>query len=295
VDDRPLRPSSAWYWVAGILAVVGVVGAIVFSVVIVKDAVDSVDDWPRVSVPGSEEVVLDAGGHTLYLEYPGAGDYYTFVDPPDVEITDPDGDPVVVMPTTVRESYSWSGHSGVSFARFHADSDGLYEVEVRSEPRGTQEVAIGEGIDGRIALAVLGGMAIGGLSVLVALIIAIVTAVRRGKEKRRRNPPPAWNPPPPGAYGSPAGWGAPYPGTYPQPGWGAPPPPGAYPQPGWGAPPPPGAYPQPGWGAPPPPGAYPAPSAYPQGMASAPPPPGASSPAPPPAAPTPESPPPDAS
>jgi hypothetical protein len=275
-DLGPLRPSSFWYWLAGIIGIGGVIGGIVFSVLTITDTIDQVDDWPRVDVPGSAEFQLDDGEYTLFLEYPGANDNYFYENPPDVEITSPSNVSLPIVPRRYgTTTYSWSGHEGESFGRFQAPETGTYRIEVTSEPEPFQQVAVGHDITGRVVLRVFGGLAIAGIAVILSLILVIVTAVRRGREKRRRRPPMAWvsggpppggypssGYPPPGTYAPPPGaWPPPY-GTPPYPGTGSyPPPPGAYPPPPGGYPPPPGAYPAPPGGAPsPPPGAW-APSA----------------------------------
>lgn len=265
-DLGPLRPSSVWYWVAGAIALAGIVGGIVLAIVTVVDTIDEVDAWPRIDVPGTADVSLDRGDHTLFLEYPGAYEGYRAI-APDVEVTSPSG---VEIPVVRRPyggtTYSWSGHQGESFASFFVPEDGTYQIEVVSDSEPLQEVAIGQDITGQVVLRVLGGMGIAGLSVIAAGTIVVVTAMRRGKEKRRRRPAPKWNPGSPGVA-----WAPPPPGAWP-PVYAAPPPPGAWPPPTVGYPPPPGAWPPPVVGYPPPPGGSPYPP--PPGGSPYPPPPG---------------------
>jgi hypothetical protein len=238
VDDSPLRPSTAWYWVGVLLMVGGIVGGIVFGVTRVSDAFGKVDDFPRVAVPGRADIDLDAGGYTIFHEYPGASDAYGFSFTPTVAITGPDGSLVDLDSYAGSESYNLSGHEGRAVWTFDAPVDGSYRVEVRGEPEPFEEIAIGTSYVGQMLLGIFGGIALAGLGVLIGGVLMIVIGVKRGRARRARQPPPAF--PPPGAYPGavPAMAGAPT--------WAAPPPPGAWP--------PPQAPPPPSWGAPTPPG-----------------------------------------
>lgn len=237
-DDSPLRPSSAWYWVGVVIMVAGIVGGIVFGVTRVSDAVGKVDDFPRVAVPGSAEIDLDAGGYTVFHEYPGASQSYGFSFTPTVEITAPDGAPVDLDSYAGSETYNLSGHEGRAVWTFDAPVGGAYRVEVRGEPEPFEEIAIGTSYVGQMLLGIFGGIAFAGLGVLIGGVLMIVIGVKRGRARRARQPPPSF--PPPGVYpvGAPDMAGTPA--------WAAPPPPGAWP--------PPQAPPPPSWGAPPPPG-----------------------------------------
>jgi hypothetical protein len=265
ISDEPLKPSSAWYWVGAAIALAGVIGGIVFGVTRVTAAIDDVDDWPRVAVPGREDVALDEGEHTLFVEYPGAADYGTYYEPfgddPVVELVDASGDEVIgaVAPRFSSTTYTYSGHEGRSFGTLHVPADGTYTLVVRGEPEPGQTVAVGDDPVGPVLIGVFGGIGIAGLATLVGLVVVIVVAVRRGREKRRRRPVRPWGPPSGGWYPAPATY--PPPGAYPAPG-GYPPPPGSYP--------PPGTYPAPGM---PPPGTYPAPAPPPPPASTWPPPP----------------------
>ncbi len=68
-----LRPARYWYWVGGALIALGAAGAIAWLVVGLVGLARQVDDFQRVSVPGSDTVTFDdTGGFTLYDESPGA-------------------------------------------------------------------------------------------------------------------------------------------------------------------------------------------------------------------------------
>ena len=69
----PIRtqPPSGWYWVAGILAVLGLTAALVWGAVGTISALDEVDSFERTTVPGAVTVpVTDPGTMVVYYENP---------------------------------------------------------------------------------------------------------------------------------------------------------------------------------------------------------------------------------
>lgn len=155
-----------------------------------------------------------------------------------------------------------------------------YRVFCSTELSGSGEYAVADFDLSRIVVG-LGGIAAGGLLMVIGAILVIVGLVRRSKWKKAQNN--GYGPPPGVGYSPPGGYGAPPPGAPGSPSAPAGPP-------GFGAPPAPGAPPPPGFtqphGTPPGPSAPPPPSAPPH---SAPPPsphaPGSPPPSPPPAPP----------
>lgn len=219
VPSEQVRPSKWWFVAAGLIAVVGIVLAVVWFVVGMMRFFDTIDEFQRVEVPGTSDVVLDdPGGYSVYHEYRGAsGDdgFGRFAPEPSVTITDPSGDEVPLEPYTSEVSYDGSGHEGVALSTFDAEEAGTYTVEAEGDA-GT-EVAIGPGIGSGLVATIVGGFVIGGAGVLVGGIMAIVVGVRRSQNRRSLMGP---TPPP----GPPGGWGGAYPGYGPQPGYGGYPP-----------------------------------------------------------------------
>jgi hypothetical protein len=262
------KPSSAGYWIAGVAGVVGVIAAVAWFAISLVGYFGAVDSYTRFSVPGSRTVQLDAGTYKVFAEYPGANLDVSGTDSVGVvRVVDATGRPVVISNAVLSESYAWNGHDGRSIAQFTAPTTGQYTVSAAEPAIGSSsgvQVAVGRGLGDSVVGPVLGSMAVGAISVLFAIVLVIVTAVRRGRWRRRNLPPPnvgypgcygpsGFYPPagpygaPPGAYGPPAGAYGPPPGanwgTHPGPPPQGPPvgsapvgPPGA-PAPGWGAPP----------------------------------------------------------
>src|SRR6478736_1542455 len=103
------RPSAAGFWIGGIVLVVGLVGAGVWFSYASYNLFAAVDDFPRVTVPGTTTVPLDAGRYTLYAEYAGAQDDSSGegVDPNAIHIADAAGNSVPVDPYVSSDSYLW--------------------------------------------------------------------------------------------------------------------------------------------------------------------------------------------
>ena len=270
------QPSSAGYWIGGVIGIVGVVASVIWFGASIGSYIGGVDSYPRVSVPGRETVHLAAGNFKIFVEYPGANlDSSGVNDVGSVAITDDAEHRVPVSNAVIQETYSWNGHEGRAIGSFTAPHAGSYTVSTTSASGTTSIVdgiAIGKGIGTSMVGSLLGSMALGAVAVLVSLAFIITTAVRRGRWRRGQQGPPH------GGYaGYPMAYGAP-PGSYGPPGYGPPAggygsPPGGYgaPQPGYAAPPggygaapgptgaPPSLYdPPPGTGWGPPPGAAPA-------------------------------------
>jgi len=268
VSDQLVRPSRWWFAVAGAIAAIGVVAAVVFLVQAAIRYTDAVQDFERARVPAELDVhIEDPGGYTIYHEYSGA-DTSDPVAPPElvVEVTDPSGSLVAVREYSSEVTYDVAGHEGRAVYSFHADEPGVYHVSATSPDSRFSRVAVGRGFGAIVTRPIVTGVVVGVVAVAGAVVLAIVVGVKRSASRRRLAPPPvpgAWVPAGPG-FGPPGPPGAA--GPLPPPGAGGPagypPPPG----PGGpsGYPPPPGAggsvdRPPPGPGGssgyPPPPGA----------------------------------------
>jgi hypothetical protein len=258
---RPvLRPSGWWYAVAGAIVVVGLAVAVVLVVRAVVTMTDEIDDFDRAQMPVTLQVEIDEpGGYTIYHEVENGRVSNYLRGEPSVSVTDPGGAPVVLDRYDSTVTYDFGGHDGEAVYSFRADQAGTYTVDASMsfETRaGTDVVAVGPGLGGRLVPAIVAAVVIGLLAFVGGGVLAIVVGVRRGRSRRAQMPvpplpgfgPPPLAPgygPPPGApgYGPPPGG----PGYGPPPaaqGYG--PPPAAWNSPGPGAPP--------AWGAPPPAG-----------------------------------------
>lgn len=164
------RGSTAGYWLAGLVAVAAVGGAIAWFVLGLGGLAGAVDDLARVDVPGSAVVELDDGRQSAYWEGEGP------VPALDIAVEEVDGPPLEVGPHGGEVSYDVGGRSGQSVAGFTVADAGPHEVTVRG-PGGT--LAVGEGVGSRIVGAVVGGIGLffGGL--LLSGLLILLTARRR--------------------------------------------------------------------------------------------------------------------
>lgn len=249
-SDQMVRPAKSWFVVAALIAVVGIVIGAVILVAGIRGFLDRIDDFARADLPATLQVeIADTGGYSIYHEYDGASGDDGYAPDPDVTVTDPAGEPVVLDIYDSSVTYSAGGHEGEGVFTFHADEPGIYEVAATGEPG--NGIAVGRGVGSGLVGAILGGLAIGLVAVVAGGILAIVVGVKRGRSRRALMPTPpfgGWVPPPPPVWGGPPGPpGGPGPGQggYRGPGgYGAPP----APPPNPGGP----ARPSDGWSAPPP-------------------------------------------
>ena len=235
------RPSAAGYWIGALILAAGGIGGMVWMFSAIFGVFGAVEHYPRLPVPGEATMSLKAGTYKLFAEYPGAGtDFGIPLGVGAIEVTGPDGEPLVVRSPQFHETYSWNGHEGRSVGEFVAPTTGSYHVKAAQATTGSSgsvQLTVGKGIDSSIAGQILGAIGVAAVGVLIGALIIIVTAVRRSRWKRQSGPPGfvGYGPPggyPPGPYGPPG---------YGQPGYG---PPGGYPPGPYGPP----GYPQPGYG-----------------------------------------------
>jgi hypothetical protein len=183
-------PSRAWYVVAALVFVIGLAAFGTFLFLRLRGLDEGIESFV---VPGSAEVTIDEPGRqTIYRETNTAveGRYYGSSDLTGLEVvvTDPRGDVLDLDPSTMSETYTIGSRQGVAIFKFDADAPGTYRVVAAYPGGGTGNegvLAVGEPIVADILITVLGGLAIAGGAVVVALAIAVVTFVRRYRVKRR--------------------------------------------------------------------------------------------------------------
>jgi hypothetical protein len=209
------RLSGGWYWVAGILAVLGLTAAFVWGAVGTITALDRVDDFDRVTIPGSMTVV-GAGSGTKVVYYEGPAEVARYADPtatgrpaiPYNPATDatievgyatntptwqqlrlrvigPDG--AVVPVRTYRSSARYDvdpGRLGRAVATFDATAAGPYRVTAARATEIGATLAVGDNFARAIAVTVLGAASLGLATVIAALLVAVVTYRARSRTTR---------------------------------------------------------------------------------------------------------------
>src|SRR3954449_12104031 len=195
-----VRPSGFFYLLPVLLVVVGGIAAIIAIVSGVRSYSDTIEGFARVPVGQSGTVQIDGtGGYTVFYE-PGKSDTSSFdeSDPhPPLRILDPSGTDVALHDYNGLGTYSSSGYVGFAVQTFNVDTKGDYQVQTGSTLPGI--VAIGRSPFHKITRGVLGGLALGFLGFVAAIVVLIIWMVSRGRSKRRireTTPQQAWAPQP---------------------------------------------------------------------------------------------------
>lgn len=179
------RPSKINYFLAVLIILVG---AGIFTMLIVSTVIKSADNYKRVIVPGEKIINLDSEGrYTIFLEYEsviGSKVYSSsrYIPGLKCEIK-PYGsnDSIEVTPARYDSNYSFNGHKGTSIFEFNIDKPGKYVLSASYDDNTSNEIvlAVGKGLVGRILLTVFEGIGILGGSIVIAVILTVVTFRKR--------------------------------------------------------------------------------------------------------------------
>ena len=171
--------STAGYWVGAVIALLATVGAVAWGVFAFLGWQAHIEDFPRVTPPGTAAVsVTDPGTHFLYLEH----DRSTATPPtPAITVTGPTGTEVPLAAYRAEVRYdvpAVADRVGDAALTFPADQPGTYRVTVAEAEQGTV-VAVGDSLLWGWGPQVVGIVVLLVGGVLVGLTVVIVTAVRR--------------------------------------------------------------------------------------------------------------------
>jgi hypothetical protein len=208
-------PSKARYWVAAIVAVLGLTAAFVWGAVGTITALDRVDSFDRTAIPGAITVsVTDPGTMVVYYESPAElaryGDpiatgrpatrwnpatdatievSYANTTPTwqqlGLQVTGPDG--AVVPTSTYRSTARYDvtpGQLGRAVAKFEAGTAGQYRVSAARATESGATLAVGNNFARDIAMTTLGAASLGLVTVLAAVLLAVVTYRARSRTTR---------------------------------------------------------------------------------------------------------------
>lgn len=173
------RPSTAGYWLGALLAALTTLGALTWGAVTFLGWQSHVEDFPRLTPPGTVTVsVTDTGTRFLYLEHDRATAIPSL---PAVTVTGPSGTQVQLTAYDAELRYdvpNVADRIGDAVLTFPADEPGTYQVTIADTDPGTT-LAIGDDLVRGWGLPVVGSVALllGGL--LLGLILVIITAARR--------------------------------------------------------------------------------------------------------------------
>jgi hypothetical protein len=210
------RPSTVGYWVAAVVAVLGLMAAFLWGAVGLSTTGDRVDGFDRLAVPGATMVsVTDPGSLVVYHEsaaevagsadptangriaatqwdpgtrtivtVPFAGDTPTFQQL-GLQVTGPGGAAVPVA--TYRSSARYDldpGRAGRAVATFQATTPGAYRVSAARATEAGATLAVGEDLARSVVLTRLGAVILGLVTVLTAVPLAVVTYQARSRTLR---------------------------------------------------------------------------------------------------------------
>ena len=189
--SMPVRlPKAGFIWAPVVFVLTAVIG-LALIVLSVGTIANAIADFKTVDAGQTLEVELSKGEYHVFAGGPTSS-ARTGVS---VGITDPLGRQV--SPKDSSDSYSAEvdGSRYESIGSFDAVTAGIYRIEVQG-PAGSS-ARIGEIPIGRSIGLMVGGIVVGAVGFVVALIILIVTIVRRGRIRRSSTGPGMWTAPAP--------------------------------------------------------------------------------------------------
>ncbi|HEY7448666.1 MAG TPA: hypothetical protein VH702_10995 [Vicinamibacterales bacterium] len=188
-------PGRVWYVMALLVLVAGAVAAGVF-VYIRLDGL--AHQLVQVIVPGEADLTFhEPGTYTIYFEpesvvngqiYRTTGDIAGLV----VKLSSASGDPINLVPPSISSNYSIAGRYGEAVLTGTIEEPGQYRLSAAYVDASNQSeavLAIGLGVPAKIFTAILVALGIAICSFLLAVLVAIVTFVRRRRATRRASAP----------------------------------------------------------------------------------------------------------
>jgi hypothetical protein len=172
------RPSMWGFWVAGAVAVLGLVGAAVWALTAAVSSAAGIEDLERTALPGTVTVRVDEPRTLLvYVE----GEPVPTLRQLAPRVTGADGELVPVRRYLLDLRYDSPevpGTTGTAVAAFDARSPGAYQVESPYLPPTAARLAVGEDVGRTFVQTLVGPAALVAGSLLLAVAMAVVAAVR---------------------------------------------------------------------------------------------------------------------
>lgn len=177
----PKITSKVWYILAaGLMATAVAIAATAFS-----QWRSTIEDMPRVVVPGRSEIVLPPGDTTLYAESRSIvnGKAYVLDGAIDFRcgITSASGAQVPIEKPTSQVHYGIGGYEGQNVFDVHAEVGGTYVLECAGDAQKPFVLAIGRGVGTWIVVGLVGGLVPG----MLAVAVFVVVLVKRSRQRRR--------------------------------------------------------------------------------------------------------------
>jgi hypothetical protein len=206
------RPSTAGYWVAAVVAVLGLTAAFLWGAVGIHTTQDRVDGFDRLAVPGATTVsVTDPGTMVVYHESaaevaryadpaanarmatrwdPGTRATVTVRYPSDaptwqqlgLQVTGPGGAAVPVASYRSSARYDLDpGRASRAVATFQATTAGPHRVSAARDTEAGATLAVGQDVARSVVVTRLGATILGLVTVLTAVPLAVATHQARSR------------------------------------------------------------------------------------------------------------------
>jgi hypothetical protein len=189
--DRKIAPGSWLYGLAAIIVIAGIAG---FCILLFSSISGMTKGLTQIVVPGQGPVDIEkAGTYTIFYEYQSVirnKVYSTDEGLSGLECSlmqQESGKTVALTPVTTSSTYSAGGRSGRALFTFSADRAGIYVVSATYAPgeAGPDVVlAVGPDITMKLIGTVFGAIAIMFVSIILAIIIVIMTFLKRRKTRQ---------------------------------------------------------------------------------------------------------------
>jgi hypothetical protein len=171
------RPPRSRYWIAGLVAVVGVIVSLVCSFATLSVASNRADEFVRAGIPGQITLHVDSAA-TYYIYAEGSASRH-----PSVQVTGPGGQAVRAQSTSPGPSYYHGGNGGSAVAKFDAAQRGDYKIAVSTAAGAQGDFAVAGRFPLWLRLADWGA----GAALIVfpgaGLVIVMWTAIQRRRPK----------------------------------------------------------------------------------------------------------------
>ena len=247
IDPRQLRPGRAWYWIAGVIAVLGICigpGLSVFGFASLRSDLPQIKQEFDAGSPASVRLTK-AGAWAIYANNPAARGS-TAARPAVTCTGESDAGTIDISPSTGNFNFSDGRHQWQLLYDVKVSATGTYRISCSSNDQAVDHFAVGTAVNLRGFLGKVFGslgllLGVPCVALLVAGIIALITALRRNSHRKRLQAEAGISTVAPSAGYPPAGPSPGYPPAGPPPGYPPPGQPPGYPPPS--APPPPPAGP----------------------------------------------------
>ncbi len=167
------RPPRSRYWLAGLVAVAGIVVALAYSIAAQAVLSNRADGFVRASIPG--EMTLHVGHAATYYVFAEGARWFH----PSVQVTDPEGRAVAVGATSPGPSYYHGGNGGSAVGTFRAVQPGDYKVAVSTGTTVQGDFAVGGGFPLWLRLSDWEAWALLVLFAGSSLVLVVWTAIQR--------------------------------------------------------------------------------------------------------------------